>query len=78
MLAVLVLLLLTRPIICVSLKHAQRRHGETSKGKAIFSAYVFVLVLTPLIRINTRGLPAEVNAFKLIMRKIDKLTPLQC
>lgn len=56
-LAILVLLL-TRPATRVSLKHTQRRHGETSKGKAIFSASVFVLVLTPLIRINARGLPA--------------------
>lgn len=38
-----------------------------------FSAGVFVLVLTPLIRINARGLPAEVDAFKKMMKRNDEI-----
>lgn len=38
-----------------------------------FSASVFVLVLTPLIRINARGLPAEVDAFNKDDQKNDEI-----
>lgn len=71
----ILLFLFTRPASRVSLKHTQRHHGETSKGKAyiFFSAGVFVLVLTPLIRINARGLPAEVDAFKKMMKRNDEI-----
>lgn len=66
----LVTFLYTSSYSCFFETHTQQHHGETSKGKAIFfpfSASVFVLVLTPLIRINARGLPAKVDAFKKII-----------